>query len=289
MEKCAIALGNFDGVHIAHQEIITNCVNYAKEKGIKSCVLLFDIHTKILTNKENVKLLTPFCEKEKLLEQLGVDIVFLMEFNDSTMKMSDADFFDFLVNELKASALFAGFNYTFGYKAVGNSQSLVKMCEKSGIYINIINEINAFDKNVSSTNIKEYLNNGKMREVTILLNRMYSVCGKIEKGKQNGTKMGIPTANISFSDDKLLPSDGVYKGIFKIEEKEYKCIINIGKNPTFNADKRTLEVHIPGFSENIYNIEAKVFFEEKIRNEIKFNSPDELIEQIKKDLKTIIE
>ena len=114
---------------------------------------------------------------------------------------------------------------------------------------------------------------------------MYFVSGIVEKGKQNGTKMGIPTANVSFPNDKLMPDDGVYTGIIEIENKQYKSLINIGKNPTFNAEKRTLEVHIPEFSKNIYEEEVKVLFDRKIRGEIKFESSSQLVKQIKEDLK----
>ena len=140
---------------------------------------------------------------------------------------------------------------------------------------------------VSSTRVREFISNGKTFEAQKYLGHMYFVMGKVEKGKQNGTKMGIPTANISFSKDKLIPPDGVYTGVFEIKDNKYKSLINIGKNPTFNAEERTIEVHIPNFSGELYGLEATVLFNKKIREEIKFSSPEQLVKQINKDLKCL--
>lgn len=283
MKDCALALGNFDGLHIAHRKIIEKCKDYAKEKGILCGALLFDRHTKAFFDKD-VKLLTTTEEKIQLIKELGVDCVFIKEFDEETMKMSYGEFFSFLTDKLNAKALFVGYDYTFGYKALGDSKTLLKMCKEKNIDIEIIPRIDVGGESVSSTKIRELIKSGKTIEAQKYLGSMYVISGIVEKGKQNGTKMGIPTANVGFSEDKLIPSDGVYTGIFEVFEKKYKCLINIGKNPTFDAEKRTLEVHIPDFSGDLYNKPARVLFDRKIREEIKFNSSDELAEQINKDL-----
>ena len=287
LANCALALGNFDGVHIAHREIIEKCKLYADENNILSGVLLFENHTKTVLEGRKVKLLTPLAEKLKIIEQTGIDFVFIKPFDESTMQMSDEEFFSFLTREMKALALFAGFDYTFGYKASGNSKTLLELGKKAGIHIGIVERIDVMNEPVSSSLICELVRLGKTNEIEKYLKRPYSVSGIIEKGKQNGTKMGIPTANLGYDEDKLLPSDGVYIGEIVIDNKVYKSLINIGKNPTFDADKRTLEVHIPGFSGDIYEKEARVIFYKKIREEIKFNSPEELTQQIKKDLELL--
>ena len=286
MQQCALALGNFDGVHTAHKEIIEKCRDYAKETGLLSGVLLFDIHPRTLFGEE-IKLLTTISEKQEMIKIMGVDFAAVKEFGESTMKMSPDEFFSFLVNQLNAKALFAGFDYTFGYKASGNTQTLVKMAEKAEIYAEILPQVRIDNETVSSTKIRELISDGKTLEARKYLGHMYFVSGNVEKGKQNGTKMGIPTANISFSKDKIMPSDGVYTGILEIEKRKYKSLINVGKNPTFDADIRTLEVHIPGFSGDIYEMEAHVYFDKKIREEIKFTSPEQLVKQINEDLKCL--
>lgn len=286
IDRCALALGNFDGVHCAHKKIIEACRDYAKKEKISSGVLLFDIHPQIYL-KNDTKLLTTLDEKLKLTEEIGVDFVFVKAFDEETMKMSAEEFFSFLRDKLKTEALFAGYDYTFGYKASGNSEKLLNLCKKSKIYAKIFEKIEISEETVSSTMIRRLILEGKTEEAKKYLGHMYLVCGKVEKGKQNGVKMGIPTANVSFSNEKQMPSDGVYKGFFEVDKKRYKSLINVGKNPTFNAEKRTLEVHIPDFCRDIYEMDAIVYFDRKIRDEIKFNSPEELVTQIKKDLKSL--
>ncbi len=286
MKDCALALGNFDGLHIAHRKIIEKCRSYAKKKGLFAGVLLFDRHPKTFF-KEDIKLLTTTEERKQLIEELGIDFVFIKEFDEETMKMSCQEFFSFLTDKLNAKALFAGYDYTFGYKASGDSKTLLTMCKENGIDGEIIPCVDIDKEPVSSTKIRELIKEGKTFEAKKHLGNMYAVLGIVEKGKQNGTKMGIPTANVSFSKDKLIPSDGVYTGIFETYQKKYKCLINIGKNPTFDAKKRTLEVHIPDFSGDLYNKSVRVLFDKRIREEIKFNSSDELVEQINKDLECL--
>lgn len=164
---------------------------------------------------------------------------------------------------------------------------LSELCERADIFVKISEKIELSGETVSSTLIRRLISDGKTDEAEKYLGHMYFVGGKVERGKQNGGKMGIPTANVGFSEHKLIPSDGVYSGFFELDGEKYRCIINVGKNPTFNAEERTLEVHIPGFDGDIYEKEVLVYFDRKIRNEIKFNSSGELAAQIKKDLKSL--
>ena len=203
------------------------------------------------------------------------------------MKMSPQEFFSFLKDKLHVKALFAGYDYTFGHNKKGNSELLVKMGEKADIYIEILPRIDINNEPVSSTKIRELISGGDTLKAQEYLGHKYFVVGVVEKGKQNGTKMGIPTANVSFPNDKLMPDDGVYTGIIEIENKQYKSLINVGKNPTFNAEKRTLEVHIPKFSKDIYEKEVKVLFDKKIRGEMKFESSSQLVKQINEDLELL--
>ena len=284
---CALALGNFDGLHIAHIKIINSCIAYSKSNNLKSGVLLFENHTANLCNNDKILLLTTLSEKLEILKDLRIDFVYIMPFDEGVMKMSPEEFFDFLVDTLKSKALFAGYDYTFGHKAMGNSHLLTDLSKEKNIYVNIIDKISLDNTSVSSTKIREFLSTGDIKKANEFLKRPYSLTGKVVPGKQNGRKMGLPTANVNSEDDKLLPQDGVYKGITIIDKKEYKSLINIGKNPTFNADKRTVESHILNFSDDIYNKEVTIKFLDKIRDEKKFSSIDELIKQINKDLEKI--
>ena len=287
LSNCALALGNFDGVHIAHSKIISSCVSYARNNKLKSGVLLFENHTSSLLENINMKLLTPLSEKLRLLEQLGVDFVFLKTFDNATMYMTPEKFFDYIKNELRANALFTGYNYRFGHKASGDSTLLSSLCNKNNMFCSVCEQIDIDNNPVSSTHIRKLIVAGNVADAQIYLNRYYSVDGKIVKGKQNGTKMGIPTANIEYNNDKLLPCDGVYIGYTTVEGLKYKSLINIGKNPTFNAQQRTVESHIPYFNKDIYGYHALFEFVRKIRDDMKFKNIDELIEQINKDIERI--
>ena len=287
VSPCALALGNFDGLHMAHIKIINSCITYSKSNNLKSGVLLFENHTANLCNGDKIPLLTTLSEKLEILKELGIDFVYIMTFDESVMKMSAKEFFEFLVKCLNAKALFAGYDYTFGYKAMGNSDLLTEFSKEKNIYVDISDKITLNNTPVSSTKIREFLKTGNIKKSNEFLGRPYSLTGNVVLGKQNGRKMGLPTANINADNDKLLPQDGVYKGITIIDKKEYKSLINIGKNPTFNADKRTVESHILNFSADIYNKEITIKFLDKIRDEKKFLSVEELIIQINEDLKKI--
>lgn len=287
--SCAMALGNFDGLHMAHTKIINSCIDFSKKNNLKSGVLLFENHTASLFKETSMKLLTTLSEKFNILENIGVDFIYLMSFDEKVMKMSPYDFFEFLTDTLNAKALFAGFDYTFGYKAEGDSELLKKLSLQKNIYIDISDKIVLNNKIVSSTEIRALIEKGDIKSANDFLKRPYELFGKVISGKQNGRKMGLPTANIEYEKDKLLPPDGVYKGITVIDFTEYKSLINIGKNPTFNAEKRTVESHIPDFFGDLYGKEISVKFLEKIRDEKKFSSVDELIKQINNDIKRLFE
>ena len=281
---CAVALGNFDGLHIAHIKILKDCISYAKKRDIKSGVLLFENHTGTVTGDNDMKVLTPYKEKLALISGLNPDYVFVKTFDKDFMELSPEEFFDFIANTLNAKAVFAGFDYTFGYKAAGNAQILKALGKKKSIDINIIQEVDIDTVPVSSTLIRNMITEGKVDAAAKFLGRYYEISGNVVYGKQNGRKLGLPTANVEYDKDKLLPSDGVYAGYLTVGDSKYKCLINIGKNPTFNADIRTIEAHIADFCGDLYGKFVTIQFTKKIREEKKFNSPEELRLQIESDL-----
>ena len=286
MTDCALALGNFDGMHRAHMRIIDSCAEY--DTDIPGGILLFENHTKEITDKMGVKLLTSFEEKCEILSKTNIDFVFAVDFNKEIMQMSKKEFFDFLTVKLKAKALFAGFNYSFAYKASGNSEDLEKMGAECGVDVKIFPEMDYENSPISSTRIRELIQKGQMRGAAALLDRNYSLYGSVVSGKQNGRKMGLPTANVSYPENKLLPPDGVYSGYTEVDGKKYPSLINIGKNPTFDGRKRTVESYILDFDRTIYSKNVTVEFADKIREEKKFGSAEELKQQINRDIKSVI-
>ncbi len=287
MPLCALALGNFDGVHPAHVGIINACIENAKVNNLKSGVLIFENHTETVCKNKDIKLLTTLDEKLDIIDRLGVDFVFIKKFDEHIMKMNPENFFNFLINELNAKALFAGFDYSFGYMASGKADLLSELGEKNGIDVYICDEVDIDNEPISSTKIRELIKCGEVKKSKKYLNRFYEVSGKVVKGKQNGRKMGLPTANIDYHKEKLLPCDGVYSGYTVVDNKEYKSLINIGKNPTFDAVERTVESYITDFDGDIYGKNVTVGFYEKIRGEKKFGSMEELKKQIESDLEQV--
>lgn len=272
-EVCA-AIGNFDGVHLGHQELVKEC----KKHGYKSGVITFYPHPSVFLKKiPNYPLLTPIDEKKKVFENLGIDYLIIIEFNNEMAMMPKVDFINCL-KKLNIKSLVAGYDFTFGKMAEGDIRDLEENFEfyevKKYIYDGV---------RVSTTYIRELLDIGNVFEASRLLGRHYSISGFVEKGNQKGRLIGFPTANIDYK-NYFLPLGGVYSVLVELDNKLYKGICNIGNNPTINYSLiKKLEVHIIDLDENIYGKEIKIHFVERIREEMKFTSANELIEQLNKD------
>ena len=270
--RTTICLGYFDGVHLAHRALFDK----AKSNG-EWGVLLFD------KNVKNMPLLTTLQEKIRLIENTGADYVVIAEFSEKFMSRTPLEFADFLKNTLKVSGVVAGFDYRFGKNAEGDAVLLEKLSKELGFSAEIVDEKCLDGEPVKSTAIREYVKNGEIASANTLLGYSYIVSGIVEKGFGNGHKLGFPTANIAYAEEKLLPSDGVYAG--RILGKD--AVVNVGKNPTFGAEQRTVEAHILNFDGDLYGKYIEVEFLEKIRDDIKFETLEDLVERIKKDIEFV--
>ena len=282
------ALGNFDGLHVAHMTIIRNGIKYAKENGLKSGVLLFEKNTKTLT-QGGVELITPNEAKLELLEREKPDFVYMENFDKEFMQKSPEEFVKYLVANLKVKAVCVGYDYSFGYKAMGDVEMLKKFGEKYGFKVFVTDAIKIDGRIVSSTYIREVIKNGDMEEAERFLGRRYCIEGNVIHGLQNGRKMGIPTANVDYDINMALPKPGVYAGITYVDGRRLKSVINVGKNLTFDAEKLTVESHILDFDEDIYDKYIRVSFAKRLRGVIKFSSMEELKNQIHHDMKVTSE
>ena len=266
----AICLGEFDGVHLGHKALFDEAKNFGKWG-----VLLFD------RNVKGNKNLTTQKEKIKLIERFGADYIVIVEFSEKFSKWTPEEFTDFLENTLKVSQIICGYDYRFGYMASGESKDLEKLCKNTDI--KVLEPVKAGNNPIKSTIIRELIKTGNITECNNLLGYNYKISGKVTKGFGNGRKMGFPTANLLYDPDKLLPPDGVYYGkTFGMD-----CVINVGKNPTFDAKNRTVEIHILNFEKDLYDSEIETEFLEKIRDDIKFDSIEKLIERINKDIEYV--
>lgn len=282
-----VALGNFDGLHVAHTAIIRNGIRYARENGLKSGVLLFEENSKNLTGGKRIELITPNEAKLELLEREKPDFVYLRKFTREFMQKSPEEFVRLLVKNLKVRAVCVGYDYSFGYKAQGNVESLKEFGREYGFEVFVTDVIKIDGEIVSSTAIREMIKNGDMKKAERFLGRRFCVEGKVAGGLQNGTKMGIPTANVDYDVNMALPKAGVYAGITYVDGRRLKCVINVGNNPTFNAKTLTIESHILDFNEDIYGKYIRVSFAERIRDDMKFDSVNALIGQINSDIEKV--
>ncbi len=285
-----IALGNFDGIHRGHKELIKNMIEGSKERNLKSSVLLFNNHTKFLLDKgKDVKILSSNKEKLEILEEIGIDIVFFIDFNEELMKLSGLEFVENLLMErLNVKYITVGFDYRFGYKAKYTSKDLYNMSIDLGIETNIIDAIYVEDHLISSTLIRKLITEGNILEANNYLGRPYKLLGKVIHGKNRGHKLGFPTANLGLEDPFVIPRAGVYDTNTIIDGICYKSLTNIGNNPTFNDEEITIETYIIDFNNDIYGKEIEIEFNEFIREDIKFDSEELLIKQMNLDLDYIV-
>ena len=273
-----VALGEFDGLHIAHMNLIDRARNFAKKHGLAFGVMCF---AEKLGGKTGKALCGRLIEPEERIKLLSdCDFIYIQNFNDEFMNMTPTEFCDFLKQKLHASAVFAGFNYRFGKGAKGDVNILKSF---DGFSAFIAEEYKLNDKTVSSTAVRKYISEGNIEEANKMLGRYYRLSGIVEKGKQNGRKLGFPTANIKYNTEMTLPKSGVYAGYTHTEGVRYKSIINIGNNPTFDAEKITVESHIFNFDKDIYGKTADIEFVSYLREDEKFNNINELILQIETD------
>lgn len=290
-KSTAVALGNFDGLHIGHKYLIEEMKKGAKKKNLTTCVFTFNNDTlvKFKTNKSN-NILTSNHQKISLIKDMGVDILYILDFNESLMLMKPYEFIEnILIEKLKAKLVVVGFDYRFGHKAQGDVELLKKAGKEYGFEVYVIEPITSDSKVISSSYIRDLISKGQIHEANILLGRPFTICGTVIKGKGRGKALGFATANLELSTDYQIPKLGVYKTYTYVNGKKYLSVTNIGNNPTFGDTGFSLETHIIGFNADIYGKKVEILFENFIRDEIKFIDKKELIVQVMKDINIVLE
>ena len=282
-----ILIGNFDGLHLGHQKLFELAKNFKKKYSLKIGVLTFEPMPKMYFDR-NIKNFRISNKKQKidLLKKFKVDFVIIKKFNKNFSKIKSIDFIKkILKKKLKAKFIFVSNNFRFGNKREGDVKELIKYEKRFHYKIIKPKPLIKKRKTVSSSLIRSYLQKGKLEEVNKLLNRKWSIEGRVQRGKQLGKKIGFPTANIDIK-DYVLACPGVYAVRVKMKNisKTIKGIANLGYRPTFNEKKILLEVHLFNFYGNLYNKELTVEFLKFIRKEKKFKNVDQLKKQIKNDL-----
>ena len=278
-----IILGNFDGVHKGHMTIFQNAITRAKEKDYNTVVYTFREYPQ----KKSTKITTP-SEKVELIDEAGIDYIYLDEFED-VRNYSPEEFVEkVLVNTLNVKEIYCGFNFTFGKNKSGNIKVLddiIRDKYNNSILINVQSPVLDSENDIiSSTRIREYIEKTDFKKITELLGHNFIIIGEVIHGKKLGRTLGFPTANLEF-DNKVYPDFGVYGVYVHVEgdSKIYHGVMSIGENPTIKGHGLSVETHIFDFNRDIYGKIVMVEVLEKISNQIKLNSIDELIEKINVD------
>lgn len=284
-DRPAVALGNFDGVHLGHQKILKSAVETAHSRKRQALVYTFDPHPRVVLNKApEVPRITTLNERAEILEHLGIDVLIMAEFTLEFAAQSPQEFVkNILVEELGVRDIFVGEDYRFGKGRLGTAETLRRMAPEEGFRVHVVPAVMVGRERVSSSRIREHLTVGDIGDANRLLGRQFAMEGKVIHGHHRGKTIGFPTANIKH-ESKLLPPEGVYAGYCRVRSEIHPAVMNIGRNPTFKDRRLSYEVHILDFDADIYGEHIRVYLVEKLRPEMVFSGIDELKAQILRDI-----
>ncbi|GGC97310.1 bifunctional riboflavin kinase/FAD synthetase [Pontibacillus salipaludis] len=285
LPETVLAVGYFDGVHRGHQEVIRTAKQIADETGRTSAVMTFHPHPSVVLKKEtqHVKYITPLEDKIKVFEDLGIDRVYLVEFNKDLAGLLPQDFVNHYFIGLHVSHVVAGFDFTYGRMGKGTMDTLPTHGGEE-LSQTVVSKVTEHEKKISSTLIRESIKEGNISLANELLGRPYQIRGTVVTGDQRGRTIGFPTANLSVSEDYLLPKVGVYAVRVVHNNSSYYGMANIGYKPTFQDIKvLSVEINLFDFEADLYGEELTVEWHAFIRDEVKFNGVDHLIDQLQKD------
>lgn len=280
--NCA-CIGNFDGVHKGHQALISDSVRAAKEKNGVSIAITFNQNTKILNDEK--KFLTTLSEKISIIETLGINYIYLIDFPNGIVQLPPSEFTKkFIVDTLRVKEIFVGENFRFGHKRSGNPQTLAYLGEKFGFKAHVSKLIMLNGVVVSSSIARTAVIEGRVDICKNLLDYPYFLKGIVGRGKNRGKDLVFPTANIYNIDEfKLIPKDGVYSTIAILDGSKYFSLTNIGPQPTFQDEKVSIESYILNFQREIYGKEITLLFLRRLRDVKQFSSSEDLKKQIEID------
>nr|MBF0221497.1 bifunctional riboflavin kinase/FAD synthetase [Desulfobulbaceae bacterium] len=287
-DKPFVTIGNFDGAHLGHQMLFGEVVNKAYTSGGTSVAITFAPHPlQVVRPDMGLKLISTCDQKRELIELANIDILIIIPFTRPFAAMTAEDFVDnILISKIGVHELVVGYDYAFGKGRQGNIPFLQEQGRQKGFKVTVIEPYYVEDMLVSSTMVRQLVNEGRMSDVKKLLGRFYQIRGEVKIGKQRGGKLlGFPTANLQITADDLCPKHGVYVTQVIYEGKCYGGVLNIGKNPTFeDTQSISAETHIFDFNQDIYGKDIKINLLRHLRGEKKFSGPEELAAQISQDI-----
>lgn len=275
--RTVLTIGNFDGVHLGHREIFRRLVDKARELEGTAAVVTFEPHPLHLLapDKAPLRLNTPE-EKVRLLSASCIDLLVILDFTRQLAELSAADFVsEILVRRLGVQHLIVGYDYAFGRDRQGCTAFLAEQARLHGFTLEVLKPITASQQAHSSTMIRQFLREGKVAEAVGVLGRNFTLDGEVVHGDGRGRKLGFPTANL-VTEKEILPRDGVYAVKVKWRDRDYDGVINIGHRPTFAKSEPTLEIHLLDFQADLYGERLRIYFVERLRDELKFSSIEAL-------------
>jgi riboflavin kinase / FMN adenylyltransferase len=287
MRPVVVALGNFDGVHLGHQEVLRRAVEEGRRRGMKVVAATFHPHPRtVLGAGDPPKLLTPVELRCEMLLGYGADEVWVIPFDVALSRKTPEQFVrELLIGEGGAAVVVVGENFRFGHKAAGRFSDLLRlMREAGGTAVGVQVRGGSMEGGISSTRIRALVSGGEVSEAAGLLGRPYVLRGEVVIGDKRGRSIGFPTANVLSDADAVIPARGVYAGFVRFGEEEYAACTNVGVAPTFGGTESRIEAYLLDFKGDLYGRVVDVSFVKRIREERRFSGVDELTEQIRRDV-----
>ena len=286
MPVTAVAIGKFDGLHLGHQQLLHELVEYSQEAGLVPAVITFDRHPKALLDPENCPrpLIGPK-QKAQLMSDAGVEILLTLPFTSELAGLSPREFIEKVISPLGAQMIFVGEGFRFGSHGTGTIADLREFGPEFGFRVREVAHVQAAGRKISSTDLRAILDAGKVEVASLLLGRNHQVTGIVEHGRKLGRTLGFPTANMSRAAEGYLPGDGVYAGYLYAQGIRYPAAHSVGTNDTVGEVPKILESHVIGRTDlDLYDLEVTCEFVAQVRGWAKFESLDELIAQIAVDV-----
>lgn len=291
LPPCVATIGCFDGVHRGHRYLIRQVTQIGQEKGLHTTLITFPVHPRqVMQSDYQPQLLSCLLQKEALIQTLQVDYCLMMAFTRELSELSAYEFMKLLHERFNVCALVIGYDHRFGHNRTETFKDYCRYGAELGIEVTQARALVEDGVSVSSSVIRNLLNNGEIAEANHYLSYRYFLDGTVIDGYKMGRKLGFPTANLQPScPNKLIPAEGVYAVYVYIDEVRYMGMLNIGYRPTVhNGENRSIEVYIIDFSGDIYHKQIRIEFMERIRREQKFESINALISQLNQDKDTVI-
>jgi len=285
LKNPVVTIGNFDGVHVGHQALFARVIDRARAIDGVSVVYTFEPHPlKVLQPHRPFPLISTPEEKQQVIEWVGIGVLVREHFTEAFARLTMEEFVgDILCGAIQAKEVFIGPDYRFGKDRKGTTDLLKRLGGQCGLKVTVLDNVEVDGVEVRSTMIRNIILEGRVKETTRFLGRPYTLKGRVIEGHAIGRKLGIPTANLE-PEKKLYPRSGIFAVKVLVDEHYAKGVLNIGRNPTFPGKGFSLEVHILDFAGELYGRQIELIFIEKLRDEKKFDSPEELVTQIRKDI-----